>query len=312
VDACRSSATGEQSALKALFGARRILGLEYLMHSGYQGDDLKDQLRRLGYDPAQVQIDAGSAVYAENAREAARKALKGLLVHESLAYGLACAETAFVAVRTEAGQRVEKSVVVANALPAGWSDAFLSIPGGGMQMAMAAPPSAPAPLTAGKRISAGGPPLGLHRLARRSRVPAVAASHIAAPQELRRDRRPMEATARTIFEGVPSFTNGQAILWDETLPKGATLSRIEVVFAEPPPDTLDRGLALWIYVEDLAMPRARIRLADLVQLGGQRPLNLRVRAGGAVRVVLVDPNRAWATDRTHPSGTPQITVCIST
>jgi Ca-activated chloride channel family protein len=301
VDTCQSSATGEQPALKALFGARRILGLEYLMHSGYQGDELKDQLRRLGYDPAEVQIDAGSAVYAENAREAARKALKDLLVRESLAYGLACAETAFVAVRTEAGQRVEGSVVVANALPAGWSDEFLLGAGAGLQMAMAAP------LSAGKSLSlqAGEPRSSLQQTVqsirrlgpRGRRRSAVSASYAIAPQELGTDRgHPTEAAAKTIFAGVPSFTNGQAVLWDGTLPKEATLSRVQVTLAEPVPDTLDRGLALWIYVEDLAMPRARIRLADLVRLGGQRPLNLRVQAGGSVRVVLVDPNGVWATE----------------
>ena len=41
----------ERPALKALFGARRVLGLEFLINSGYRGDELKDQLQRLGYDP---------------------------------------------------------------------------------------------------------------------------------------------------------------------------------------------------------------------------------------------------------------------
>ena len=68
---------------------------------------------------------------------------------------------------------------------------------------------------------------------------------------------------------------------------------------------LDRGLALWVYVQDLAMPRARIRLADLVRLGGKRPLNLAVKAGEVVRVVLVDPKGVWA------GGAPAIAVRIS-
>ena len=46
-------------------------------------------------------------------------------MREALGYGLASSETAFVAVRTEAGRVVEGRVAVANALPAGWSEDFL-------------------------------------------------------------------------------------------------------------------------------------------------------------------------------------------
>src|SRR5262249_33445973 len=118
----------DQSAIKALFGARRVLGLEYLINSGYAGDALSDQLARLGYDPGQVLVPKPQ-VYAENVREDASKALRDLLVREALDYGLACSETAFVAVRKEAGQVIEGSVAVANALPAGWSDDFIGAGG---------------------------------------------------------------------------------------------------------------------------------------------------------------------------------------
>jgi Ca-activated chloride channel family protein len=297
-----------QPALKALFGARRVLGLEYLMDSGLQGDELLDQLRRLGYDAGEIQLDRGSAVYAENAREAAREALKGLLVSESLTYGLVSAETAFVAVRTEAGQRVEETVAVASALPAGWSDAFLSMPGSGVQMAMAAPP-------ASLGMPQGGGRSFLSRLsdlrilsrdsarvepasARSERVQRLA-SLPSAPDAV----VPRTASKRTVFSGTPSLADRRAVLWEETLPQGGTLAGIEVAFADPIPETIDRGLALWIYVDDMALPRARIRLADLARLG-KRPLNLRVRAGGVVRAVLVDEGGVWAT------GGPGLTVRI--
>src|SRR5262245_22495163 len=65
-----------------------------------------------------------SQVYAENTREEANTALRDLLTREALDYGLACSETAFVAVRKEAGRVIEGSIAVANALPAGWSDGF--------------------------------------------------------------------------------------------------------------------------------------------------------------------------------------------
>src|SRR5205823_9270009 len=113
-------------ALKALCGARRVLGLEFLVHAGYAGSELADQLRRLGYEPDDVlgPLPGKAKVYAENVRADAEAALKRLLVREALDYGLACAETAFVAVRTEAGQPVAGTVAVANALPAGWSPQF--------------------------------------------------------------------------------------------------------------------------------------------------------------------------------------------
>jgi len=44
----------DHTAIKSLFGARRVLGLEYLINSGYAGDELSDQLARLGYDPGQA------------------------------------------------------------------------------------------------------------------------------------------------------------------------------------------------------------------------------------------------------------------
>jgi hypothetical protein len=37
-----------------------------------------------------------------------------------------------------------------------------------------------------------------------------------------------------------------------------------------------------------------VRLVDVIQRGGERPLNLRVGRGEAVRISLVDPSGAWA------------------
>jgi hypothetical protein len=41
-------------------------------------------------------------------------------------------------------------------------------------------------------------------------------------------------------------------------------------------------------------PWPRVRLADLVRRSGERPLNLWVGPGQAVRIVLADPAGAWA------------------
>src|SRR5262249_12271543 len=73
----------DHPAIKALFGARRVLGLEYLITSGYEGTELTDHLTRLGYDPKEVLADRPkkkAKVYAENVRADAAELLKKLLV----------------------------------------------------------------------------------------------------------------------------------------------------------------------------------------------------------------------------------------
>lgn len=285
------------AALKALFGARKLLALEHLIHARYSSLQLKDQLSRMGYDPDVVFED--QSVYAENKLKAAQEALNPLLIEESLRYNIACAETGFVAVREEEGEKVEATAIVANALPSGWSDAFLGLP---------------AAASSGVTRSGvkGAPILGI---AARIAAPEGLTARIAAPAEVA-EARPREKSLSPskvisgpvdIFSGVPTFAKGEAVLFDSTeeekLPEGASLSRVSVSFDGPAPQSLDRDLKLLIYVGDLAMPRATVRLADLVRVGG-RPLNLRRRAGQIVRVVLRDPNGAWA------SAAPQITVSL--
>ena len=116
-------------ALKALFGARRLTALEYLINARYQPATLRTRLKEMGYD-ADAELTKES-VYAENALKEAQEALRPLLVRESLEYGIACAETAFIAVRQEAGEPIEGATIVANALPAGWDPGFRSAAGAG-------------------------------------------------------------------------------------------------------------------------------------------------------------------------------------
>ncbi|HNT75504.1 MAG TPA: VIT domain-containing protein [Anaerolineae bacterium] len=294
------------AALKALFGARRLLGLEYLMHARYEEKQLQAQLRRMGYDPAAV-MQRGDSVYAENVYKAAVEALKPLLVQESLAYGIACSETAFIAVRTEAGKPVEASVAVANALPAGWSDDFLGAPmgfaaGAGMPVmrAMAMPSVPPSPQAAAADSKA---VFKLGKQKRESSARPRDMAHYAATEA-----EPTLASRGDvdIFSGVPVFQNGEAVLFDSTqtalLPEQATLTSLTLHFVGGGEQKLDRGLQVQLYVGDLALPRATIRLSDLLR--GPRPLNLRKMAGQVVRVVLVDANGGWA------SGAPEIRVTL--
>ncbi len=295
-------------ALKALFGARRVLALEYLIGSGYTGDDLRDQLERLGYGTDDLaRVSDRKHIYAENAREEVAKALKALLVREALDYGLASSETAFVAVRKEKGEVVAGTVPVANALPSGWSEEFLS-PGAmffmrssgvaDMSMGGFGQPQAPASTNAGM----GAQLAALQRKggARPHRKEAAPARPVTPPASA---RPTAPSGSVTLFEGTPVFQSGQALLFDSNrsgdagrLAGQGTIRQLAIAFAKgaPDADALDAGLMLLIYVGDLATPRARASLRDMLRQGGSRPLNLALRAGDVVRVVLLDPNNVWA------------------
>jgi Ca-activated chloride channel family protein len=294
-------------ALKALFGARRVFGLEYLIHANYSGDELNDQLNRLGYD-VQRDLSGDRKVYAENQRAEAETALKKLLVRESLSYGLACSETAFVAVRTEAGRPVEGTVAVANALPAGWSEQFLAQKGAftGVAMACCMAPSASllqARFCADLDVDAAESLKAVRPSASRARrAPARKASSPPAPQSPP-PPAPAVPSNPVLFAGTPQFQQGEAVLFDTVngtdaakVADDVTLTGLRLEFADTTPqaDSLDAGLMVLLFVDDLAAPRARVSVADLVRQGGERPLNVRRQAGQRLRVVLVDANGAWA------------------
>jgi Ca-activated chloride channel family protein len=313
---------GDQSAIKALFGARRVLGLEYLINSGYSGQELREQLARLGYDPDEALASRAAGkpkVYAENVREDASRALRDLLVREALDYGLASSETAFVATRTEAGKVVEESVAVANALPAGWSDRFLSYNTGAYQvMACLARPASmrmdsvmfespemdyledagPTAGFAAQEYAA----LSEHDSSQLATLDYFAAEPAA----------PRGGNQTLMFSGVPSFTGAEALLFDSdrdqaTLPDWGTISRLRLSFPDgaPPLESLDAGLSLLIFVDDLSAPRARVRLVDVARQGGVRPLNLARQSGQTLRIVLADPAGVWS------KSAPRIEVALN-
>jgi Ca-activated chloride channel family protein len=319
--ACRQELQGEVAegpALKAVFGARQVIGLEQLMHSGRDAEGLRVELGRLGYEPDKVLKAAPGVerkVYAENAAKDAQDALRDLLVREALGFGLASSETAFLAVRTESGQVVEGTVAVASALPAGWSDDFIGMAGvvacyGGAAMTGSASPGPPpAMYLASRSVSAfasGAAPV--------SRM--TFSGKIAGALKLSKNLAPANAVApasTTVFSGTPTLVGGEVVLFDSSkakdhggIPDHATLSRLVVGFPDktPDPQRIDSGLALWVFVDDLTIPRARVQLCDLIRQGGERPLNLRVGPGQTVRITLVDPNGAWA------SGAPPLELAL--
>jgi Ca-activated chloride channel homolog len=327
LDLTRESA--ERPALKALFGARRVLGLEFLIATGHTGRTLDEQLRRLGYDP-RAELGSGEPRppdATERPSATPPSPLQRLLAREALAYGLASAETAFVAVRDEAGQRIAGRVPVANALPASWSAGFLA----------AAPPLMPARPAMGPALAAPAPLVYLadvDPLAAPAYLGAQSAptppppsgvqspqSSTPAPGLLRRislgaagppsgpslagpssgPGRDDRASVPLVFEGVPTLVGGEAMLFDSTRAEDAAalggrtlLQRLVLEFPAGAPASLPPGLRLLVFVDDLAAPRARVPLADLVRQNGERPLNLVRQPDQIVRVVLADPAGAWA------------------
>lgn len=303
-------AEGDSSlpGLKALFGADRLRRLEYVLTANHTGDELRAELARLGYDTA-----VESKVYAENARDTAATVVKPLLVSESLALGVPSSETAFVAVRKEAGQPVTETRIVANALPHGWSEGAAGGAGrGGAAWLCASYKAPPAPACA---------PLGdiddgttttdfdpLERMsslaqpaprAKKRQAPPPGGVPAGARMSMHRLTRNAASVPPDLRVRLPAGAHAPAdgaVLYDSPNGDAGRFTFLSVAFADKgiTADTVDPGLTLLLFVGDLASPRARVKLADMLRQGGRRPLNLRREAGEAVRLTLEDPSGAWA------------------
>jgi Ca-activated chloride channel family protein len=300
--ACEAAmVTGELgAALKALFGARKLLGLEHLAHGHYAHDvdGVAAGLRKLGYDQAAVTEALGAApIYPEQRARFVANALKQFLVSESLAYGLPCSETAFVATRREAGQPIGRSVPVNNALPAGMDTRF-EVAASRPRMGMAPPMAAPAPVMASAPdlafdaiaydapgVAYAPPPAAKRSQAPRAKAPLGKPALGGAGKAQTGGLAQRKTEAAPLFTGIPAFSHGEAVLFD-----GPYVHAIRGLLVPGLPANLDPELVLVIYVDDPSAPRARVKLADLARQGGRRPLNL---VGQHVRIVLVDPKGAW-------------------
>jgi Ca-activated chloride channel homolog len=315
IASCRPSprSADARPAIKPLFGARRILALEELVHYSPRQDDLEDRLLLLGYDPAALLGKRSEKkVYAENTRQDLKAVLDEILVAESLNFGLASAETAFIATRSEPGKPVESFAIVANALPAGWDDSMLmrskrlaGSVGGSLEMLCCVmmqddrrAGGAGAGIVAGDSFS--GDTVSAETvtsyLQSFDAVASTAAPRISRPQTF------------VLFSGEPALTAETTILFDskDATPLGpageqGVFNFLEVVVPADRANArhLDPGLCLLLYVDDLSAPRARVKLADIIRQGGRRPLNIDWRAEQRVQLALADPARAWRKDPPH-------------
>ncbi|MCC6166316.1 MAG: VWA domain-containing protein [Caldilineaceae bacterium] len=286
---------GDYPALAALFAAHRIGELDYLIHAyTLSPEEIAARVADLGFAVdalAGVQTGTAEAIYAENRKTVWHDALTALIQAESLAFGIPSSETAFVAVRQEAGRPVTQVVPVANALAEGWSNEFV-----GMRP-MAAP--------SGKRaaLARGALPASLSTSYMLHNAPMSALPSLSLPAQARSDASvsgPAAGQAR-LFAGALAALLQQRVLLDtgdqpKALPAPVTLTGVSWSGDAAAQQALAQAgdLALAIYAGDMAAPRARVRLRDLAA-AGRRPLNLRCRRGERVRVLVEgQPSAAFA------------------
>jgi Ca-activated chloride channel family protein len=288
------AATGN-SEVRTLFGARQIARLERLEAQTLDTDARDATLDEMGYAHDPLRAPRSRPVYAENAR-AEGSLVHRLLVRESLRFGLVCSATAFVGERVEAGRRVEASVQVPSALPAGWSDAFaLRAIAAAPAMALTAAPPAPAGRV-GKRME------------RHAQRELDVASAPPPPQGAPPMSAPLDASATGVvvrYAGTPHAGEKSLILARAAAARDgkARLSRLRARVANP--RELDAGIELWVCLDDATTPLVRVKLAELLALGGERPLNVAVPAGARVQLVL------WLGDAAWPARAAMLEVDVS-
>ena len=309
-----SSAGEWADAILGLYGALRVRRLESLV-GGPERKDLSAILTRMGLAPLAASVDPERrALYPENERLAAAD-IAELLVRESLAAGIPCSKTAFVAVREEAGIKVSERLVVPNALPRGW-DAGFAVPMPCMAPSEACPPDftgASTPYTykcSVTRSRASAPKASADSPARSDSSPVGkrGVSGFLSRIGFGGKRRSVEdAFTKAPTEPEASVPSGERMLGERTLHDGpvAPGEAVSTLFDGVAGERLLAGLGflralvaaatfaegadageaeLRILVNGFAA--AKVRLADLLRLGGRRPLNIRLHDGDRVSIEL--------------------------
>ncbi|HMK48226.1 MAG TPA: hypothetical protein VK436_16505, partial [Methanocella sp.] len=321
------SETLECQAIKALTGARKILGLEFLIHSRLSGDDLRAELKSIGYDPMEIFNGRQSKLYPENNQTKETETIRNLIVSESLKYGIASSETAFVAISEKAGKKVEETAIVANALADGWSDGFLSRygtpapcqspPGSGymtpkpVRSIRAAPYELEEPEISADPSRCSSPTkksLGnvkdmiddtIDRFAGKAKAGRISIKQEAPKAD---EESPLsQGRIALLFDGVPTFSNGEAVIYDSSRNGRALsgISQLKLLYVELGqifPICADGSLdarnvgdsRILVYIDDMSTPRASVRLSDLLRQRGTRPLNIAVTPATVLRIVLLD------------------------
>ena len=296
-------------ALTALYGARAVQELEFLKGRAGDADTVRTALAALGYDVAPA-ATSPDAVYQENRTRDAAALIDGLLVAESLKYGVASSRTAFVATRREKGEVVTDTLLVPNALPQGWDEAFIgtgilggyassgaagfnigAMAGGdpnryrmsSPQRSSTPPPPSPTPNDLGGGSLSGAPRFEA-RIGAESDAKTPPPGGPAAPDAASDDRAKPAYDGRVLLEGA----SREVTLYEAR--RAGTLRGIDIpadvrAALAPRADAL-RGVTVRIYADDAATPTATVSLSDLLRIGTARPLN--VRCANRLRVAVAD------------------------
>jgi Ca-activated chloride channel homolog len=280
VIAAWTEADGEKvhGGVAALVGARRLQQLEALKGARYTPEELKKRVEELGITSEEAGQKDGT-LYPEN--RPADETLAGLICRESLRSGIASTETAFVAVRTEAGKSVERTIIVANATPEGWEDVRYAVVSQVAQPMILRRVSAMAPMD---RVD--------EACVLREDMQPIRRKSMSAPLPQMVNPRQSRANTITLFDGVPAAGVGRIVLAELTIglkrAKGLQASRLLSLIAEGDAGAFPEGAELLLFVGDMARARARVRLSDL--LGGvTRPLNVTCSDGQILSLVLLVP-----------------------
>ncbi len=245
-------AVESDSGIRQMFGAERLTRLEYA------ASPISSRRRRF---------------YGQSSPASGE--LRQQLVEESLAYGLICSETAFVGVREEAGKLVQRGAIVPNALPYGWNDEF---PGSVRESR-----AEPFATLSNVDFDASPPPYESSGVAY-SMEPQESFGQDEFHARQSQARRIEPEPERVIFSGIPETDQPVVTLYNvERFDQSIMFDRLLVKLTG---DLGDFDGELWFFVGSGSQPRARVRISDILDQGGERPLNLRIRGGSALRVEL--------------------------
>jgi Ca-activated chloride channel family protein len=286
------------------------------MHGGYPEKELSRHLSALGYEYDSLKFKHPVKVYAENQMRDTMSLMRDLIVQESLKYQVLSAETAFVAVRSEPGRTVEEQVIIPNALPFGWSESFVTTsPYPRMEKRSVRRSANPQGGGVLEWVGGGGSVDmimqydGTMKMESRDSLSSARKSDYVivqntVPSQSQRKVVPpifeLQDEYR-LFDGIPVFRNGEAVLFDssqkeqaEKVPDSVVLKKLECIIKDTISQT-GTGLYLLLYIEDTAVPRVKVFMKDLLRLGGSRPLNIQRTHGELLKIILVDPDGEWST-----------------
>jgi len=310
----QSVALSSQGSAKTLFGAGRIQVLEHLLHANYPEGDLIYRLSRMHYDPPRIfEIDV---VFSENRRLKVRRYIRKILLEESLRFGIPSTGTAFVGVSHKAGEKVSASVLVPNALPAGWSDGFQVQECNGEFAITMQPDSTRKPRIRARQLTSGGNLLewvGVGGIAMPKdspepfEGPGVGMRSILNESLKSTEILPPKGGAAPSLEPLPVFRHrkyrtetirftpgkeGSTVIFDseQMLKDAAYLCGISL---ENPGETCDKDTIIQVLLRGESEPRYKIRVLDLCP-GGIYPIDIWLDKNSRVFILWNDPSGTWS------------------